>query len=164
MVAVVITGPPGAGKSSVLTALSDALSDDDIAHATVEVEALVWAHPPLSNEQWTRHVRLACELYRDADYALLLVAQTLESDGDVAQLLAAIRPGDVFLLRLEARPHSLVGRTVAREAPGALGEARVPRVPASWSGLSALVDRGHELAASTPALAGVALVLATDDQ
>jgi len=151
MVAVVITGPPGAGKSSVLTALSDALSDDDIAHATVEVEALVWAHPPLSDEQWTRHVRLACELYRDADYALLLVAQTLESDGDVAQLLAAIGPGDVFLVRLEARPDSLVERIVARE-------------PASWSGLSALVDHAHELAASTPALAGVDLVLATDDQ
>jgi Ni2+-binding GTPase involved in maturation of urease and hydrogenase len=43
--AVVITGPPGAGKTSVLSALVDALSDDDIAHAAVEVEMLVWTHP-----------------------------------------------------------------------------------------------------------------------
>ena len=36
MFALVLTGPPGAGKSVVLEALSDALVDDDIAHATVE--------------------------------------------------------------------------------------------------------------------------------
>jgi len=48
--AVVITGPPGAGKSSLLTALVDALSDDDIAHAAVDVESLVWTHPALTDE------------------------------------------------------------------------------------------------------------------
>jgi tRNA uridine 5-carbamoylmethylation protein Kti12 len=64
--AVVLTGPPGAGKTSVLTALVDALSDDDIAHAAVEVETLVWTHPALTDEQWARHVRSACELYRAA--------------------------------------------------------------------------------------------------
>jgi Ni2+-binding GTPase involved in maturation of urease and hydrogenase len=47
MFALVLTGPPRAGKTSVLTALVDALSDDDIAHAAVEVEALVWTHPAL---------------------------------------------------------------------------------------------------------------------
>jgi predicted GTPase len=39
--AVVITGLAGAGKSSVLTALSE----DEIAHVAVEVETLVWTHP-----------------------------------------------------------------------------------------------------------------------
>lgn len=37
---MVLTGPPGPGKSSVLMALADALSDDDVAHGAVEVEAL----------------------------------------------------------------------------------------------------------------------------
>lgn len=151
MLAVVITGPPGAGKGSVLTALSDALSDDDITHAAVEVEALVWAHPALSDEQWSRHVRLACGLYRDAGYELLLVAQTLETDDDVAQMLAAIGAEDVLLVRLEARPDILGERIVARE-------------PASWSGLRGLVDHARDLAESMPALAGVDLVLSTDDQ
>jgi Ni2+-binding GTPase involved in maturation of urease and hydrogenase len=31
--AVLLAGPPGAGKTSVLTALHDALSDDDLASA-----------------------------------------------------------------------------------------------------------------------------------
>jgi hypothetical protein len=151
VLAVVITGPPGAGKTAVLTALADALSDDDIAHAAVEVEALVWAHPALPDEQWTRHVELACELYRQGGYDLLLVAQTLETDDDVAQLLAAIGAEELFVVRLQARPDALADRIVARE-------------PASWSGLRALVDHAQALATSMPALAGVDLVLSTDDQ
>ena len=95
--AVVITGPPGAGKTTVLTALVDALSDDDIAHAAVEVEMLVWTHPALTDEQWARLVRSACELYREAGHRLLLVAQTLETDTDVAELLDAVGADEVFL-------------------------------------------------------------------
>jgi Ni2+-binding GTPase involved in maturation of urease and hydrogenase len=44
---ILITGPPGSGKTSVLTALADALSDDDVPHAALEVEAVAWTHPPL---------------------------------------------------------------------------------------------------------------------
>jgi ribose 1,5-bisphosphokinase PhnN len=151
MLAVVITGPPGAGKSSVLTATSDALSDADVAHATIEVEALVWAHPALPDEQWARHVEAACRLYRDAGYDLLLVAQTLETSDDVAQLLAAVGAEEVFIVRLEARPEVLAERIVARE-------------PSSWSGLPALVVHAREVAESMPDLISVDLVLTTDDQ
>jgi hypothetical protein len=151
MLAVVITGPPGAGKSSVLTALVDALSDDDIAHAAIEVEALAWAHPALPDEHWERRLRLACDLYREAGYDLLLVAQTLETDEDVAQLRAAVGADEVVLVRLQARPSTLAERIVDRE-------------PASWSGLPGLVEHARELAASMPSLGGVDLVLDTDGQ
>jgi energy-coupling factor transporter ATP-binding protein EcfA2 len=149
--AVVITGPPGAGKSSVLTALSDALSDDDIAHATVEVETLVWAHPPLTGAQWARHVRAACHLYRDDGYRVLLLAQTLETDDDVAELLALVGADELFVVRLEAEPATLAARIIERE-------------PATWSGLPHLVGHAHELALTMPGLTGVDLVLSTQDQ
>jgi broad-specificity NMP kinase len=149
--AVLLTGPPGAGKTSVLTALVDALSDVDIAHAAVEVEMLVWTHPALTDEQWSRHVRLACELYREAGHRLLLVAQTLETDADVAELLEAVGADEVFLVRLEAHTASLVERIIEREPP-------------SWSGLSGLVAHAVELAASMPALGSVDMVLSTEDQ
>ncbi|UGS36474.1 AAA family ATPase [Capillimicrobium parvum] len=151
MLVVVITGPPGAGKSAVLTALSDALSDHDIAHAAVEVESVVWTHPALSDEQWLRHVRVHCELLRDAGHRLLLLAQTLETDDDVAGLLAAVGADQVFLARLEANPATLAARITERE-------------PASWSGLQALVQHAQALATSMPDLAGVDLVLSTDGQ
>jgi hypothetical protein len=149
--AVVITGPPGVGKTSVLTALVDALSDDDIAHAAVEVEMLVWTHPALTDEQWARHLRMACELYREAGHRLLLVAQTLETDADASELLDAVGADEVFLVRLEAQPASLVERIIEREPP-------------SWSGLPGLVEHAQELAATMPDLAGVDLVLSTEGE
>jgi dephospho-CoA kinase len=149
--AVVITGPPGAGKTSVLTALADALSDDDIAHAAIEVEMLAWTHPALRDEQWARQLRMARELYREAGHRLLLVAQTLETDADVTELLAAVAADQVFLVRLDARPATLVRRIVEREPP-------------TWSGLDALVQHAQELTASMPALNGVDLILSTEGE
>jgi GTPase SAR1 family protein len=149
--AVVLTGPPGAGKTSVLTALVDGLSDDDIAHAAVEVETLAWTHPALTGEQWGRHVRAACELYREAGHRLLLVAQTLETDADFTELVDAVGADEVFLVRLEAQPATLVERIIEREPP-------------SWSGLDDLVEHTQELAASMPALSAVDLVLKTEGE
>jgi len=151
VLAVVLTGPPGAGKTAVLTALVDALSDDDIAHAAVEVEALAWTHPPPGDEQWMEHLRAACELYRDAGHRLLLVAQTIETDADLTQLLDAVGADQYMLVRLEAQPATLAKRIIEREPDG-------------WSGLPGLVDHAQELAASMPALHGVDLVVSTEDQ
>ena len=78
--------PPGAGKTSVLTALTDAFSDDDIAHAAVEVETLVWTHPALTEEQWRRQIRLNCRLYRDAGHTLLLLRGLGRGDPDEFRL------------------------------------------------------------------------------
>ncbi len=151
MFAVVITGPPGAGKTTVLTALVDALSDDNVAHAAIEVEGLVWTHPALTDEQWARQVRCACESYREAGHRLLLVVQTLEADADVAELLEVVGADEIFLVRLEAEPASLVERIIEREPPG-------------WSGLSGLVEHAQGLAGTMPGLARVDLVLSTEGE
>lgn len=149
--AVVVTGPPGAGKTSVLEALADALSEADMAHAAVEAEALRWAHPALSSEQEMRHLAAICALFRDAGHRLLLIGQTVETDDDLAQLLAAVGADEHFLVRLEAQPSTLVQRIIARE-------------PEAWSGLAHLIEHTQELAATMPALNGVGLVLNTEGQ
>ena len=74
MFAVVITGPPGAGKTSVLTALADALSDDNVPHAAVEAEALRWAHPAITGEQEMHHLSAVCASYRQAGHTLMVIA------------------------------------------------------------------------------------------
>lgn len=146
-----LTGPPGVGKTSVLTALVDALSDDDVAHAAVEVEALRWAHPTLNEAQEMRHLRALCVAYRGYGHRLLLIAQTIETDHDLAQLLAAIDVEEHLLVRLEAPPATVTQRILQRE-------------PESWSGRARLVEHARDLAASMTALNGVGLVLSTDGQ
>ena len=151
MLAVLLTGPPGAGKTSVLTALHDALSDDDVAHAAIEVEMLVWEHPGPSHEERLGRVRAACAMHRDAGHRLLLVAETLETDDDLAALLGAVGADEHAVVRLEARPATLAERIVARE-------------PSGWSGLAQLVEHAQELATTMRALRGVDLVLSTEGE
>jgi hypothetical protein len=146
---VLITGPPGVGKTSVLTALVDALTDDDVAHAAIELETLAWTHPALSDELWLGHIRTTCDLYREAGHQLLLVAETLETGDDRTRLLDAVGADGCFLVRLEAQPATLVERIVERE-------------PETWSGLADLVEHTQELAVTMPGLSGVDLVLSTE--
>lgn len=146
-----LTGAPGAGKTTILTALSDALSDDDIPHASVEAEALRWAHPALGDEREMQHVRVMCVLYREAGYGLLLMARTVESNEDLARLLDAVSAADHFVVRLEAHPDTLVERIIARE-------------PQSWSGLGGLLEHARQVAGTTRALSAVQLVLSTEGQ
>lgn len=127
MFVVVLTGPPGAGKTSVLTALSDALSDDDVPHATIEAEALRWTHPALSDEQELRHLATMCALYRDVGHDLLLVGQTIETDNDRTQLMDAVGADEYFVVRLEAQPATLVQRLIE-----ALCLGPCPRPQSRW--------------------------------
>jgi hypothetical protein len=148
---LLITGPPGAGKTSVLTALVDSLTDDDVPHAAIELETLAWTHPALSDELWLRHIQTTCALYREAGHRLLLVAETLESDDDVDRLLDVLGADARFLVRLEAQAATLVERIIERE-------------PQGWSGLAELVEHTQDLAVTMPALSGVDLVVTTEAQ
>jgi hypothetical protein len=65
---------------------------------------LVWTHPALSDERRLRQVGTTCALHRDAGHTLLLVAETVETDEDLARLLEAIAADEHVLVRLEAQP------------------------------------------------------------
>ena len=127
MFVLVLTGPPGAGKTSVLEALSDALVVEDVRHAVIETEALTSAHPALDDTQWLAPVQAVCGLYRRFGYELLLMTVTVEGDDDLCGLLAAIGADEHAVVRLEAEPETLRRRIVSRE-------------PEDWSGLDELVE------------------------
>ena len=133
MRAVLVTGPPGSGKTSVLTALVDALSDDDVPHAALEVEAVVRTHPALADDARLRHVRVNCALLRKAGAELLLVGDTIESEAELAALREAVGADECFVVRLRAEPDTLAERIIAREPP-------------HWSGLAELVEHARTMA------------------
>jgi GTPase SAR1 family protein len=149
--ALVLTGPPGVGKSSVLEALSDALVLDDVRHAVIETEALTAAHPALDDEQWFAPVAAVCRLYRDFGYELLLVAVTVEAEADLRALVRSIGAGEHVVVRLEAEPATLRRRIIERE-------------PEDWSGLEELIGASQRLGPVIAGLDGIALALSTEAQ
>jgi len=58
MFAVVITGPPGAGKSEVASYLHDILGDEGLDAALIECDALERSYPALARERSVAHLRM----------------------------------------------------------------------------------------------------------
>lgn len=150
MFAVVLIGPPGSGKTTVLTALHNVLADSDLAHAVIEVEAVAWTHPSLADEHALRHLGTLCRAYETAGYPLILVGATVTSTDYLGALLAAVAADESLVVRLEADSSTLRERIVTRE-------------PAEWSGLPRLLDAANEIAAVSRSLEEVQLVCSTQD-
>jgi ribose 1,5-bisphosphokinase PhnN len=140
--AVVVTGPPGAGKTTVLTALQNGLADDGIRHAAIEIEALSWAHPPLSDSEAFVHLAAIRDLYASRGYDLMLCGATITSAEYMEDLLAVLAADRSLVIRLDAEPEVLRPRIIEREPP-------------SWSGLPHLLDAAEEIAAASRLLPNV---------
>ncbi|PBC43612.1 hypothetical protein CJ178_20200 [Rhodococcus sp. ACPA4] len=146
---LLLTGPPGAGKSSVSTALHDRLGEAGVRNAMIEVDELERCYPPLGPERAIAHVEMLCTSYREVGYELLFLTATVEDDDYGRALLAATAADGHLLVRLEADPDTLRNRIIERE-------------PANWAGLEQLVEASRLLAGSMPSLIGVDLVLSTE--
>jgi hypothetical protein len=144
--AVLVTGPPGSGKTATLTALLDALAEDGIPHAGVDVDEVSWAYPFPDLAQRCAHLRAWRDSHARAGATVLVVAEAIESRAHLADVLAALGADDHLLVRLRANPATLRERIVARE-------------PAGWFGLEHLLAETTRLQATMPSLAGVHVVL-----
>jgi energy-coupling factor transporter ATP-binding protein EcfA2 len=147
---VLITGPPGAGKTTVSTALMGLLEAEDARYAALEVEALALVHPPPDDDAAFAHLALLAGSSQRRGYSTLLVTATIEDGEYLRRLLDALPSDDVLLVRLEAPPPLLRERLNRREPP-------------DWVGLPALLDATGRLATSIAALPGVDLALSTVD-
>jgi broad-specificity NMP kinase len=144
--AVIVTGPPGAGKTVCLTALADALADAKVAHAAIDADEVSWAFPYPDTPRRTELVAAAWNAHRGDGHELFLIAEVIESSEHLAELLAAIGAADHLLVRLEAAPETLRERILAREPPG-------------WSGLEYLLGEMERWAISLTEMDGVHLSL-----
>ena len=143
MRAIIITGAPGAGKSSVLTALTDMLGAEGVEHVTVEVDDLArgwpWRYPP---ESFAGLAGFMSAQRTD----LVLMTATLTSAEEVAGALDPIGCDMHLLVRLHARVDTLVRRVRERET-----------IP--WHGLEAMIGRTPALQVAIAALPGVDVTL-----
>nr|WP_228045931.1 AAA family ATPase [Saccharopolyspora sp. HNM0983] len=144
--AVLITGPPGAGKSTAANAVHDRLGEAGVANALVEVDELERCYPPRDPRRVLADLAGICASYRADEYELLFVTATVEDDVQRVRLQRAVGVESFLLVRLHAEPAVLRDRIRARE-------------PADWFGLGELLDAATRLAAQLPGLTGVDLVL-----
>jgi len=147
--AIVITGAPGCGKSSVAQAFTTLLDNAGVEHGAIESEQLAWGTPWLPDSLVHEQLAAVSALKRGYGRRLFVVVATTETQEDLEALLAAIGGG-----------RSLV---VCLRAPGDVCAARVlEREPERWAGREPLAAHARELADVIPGLPGVDLVLDTD--
>lgn len=149
MRAVVITGPPGAGKSEVAAYLHDTLGDEGVDAALIEVDALARSYPALERERSLSHLRMLASSYREVGSELLVITVTIEDDEHRRAVLDAAAADAHLLVLLQADPETMRERLLDREPPG-------------WSGLPELLNASRRLARSMPELGGIDLAIGTD--
>jgi len=147
---VVITGAPGAGETSVLSALMGLLEADDIRFAAIELESLALVHPWPDDDVAFAHLAHVTESFRRRGYPRLLVTATIVDVGYSRRLREAVQSDDLTLVRLAAPPTLLRERIKRRE-------------PTEWVGLPRLLEAADTLATTIAMLPGVDIVLNTED-
>ena len=146
--AVVLVGAPGAGKSSVLEALSGLLADAGTEHAAIELEQLAAGHPWLAFGDTLPQLEAVLDVQHGLGRRLFLLTATTETDDDLERLVARIGE-PVLVVALRVRPETAAARVLERE-------------PADWSGRSRLADNAQRLALGIPGLRRVDVALDTE--
>jgi len=146
--AVIVTGAAGVGKTTYLTALTDVLADDEIAHATIDADEVSWAYPYPDLSARAEYVRRATAAHRDRGHDLLLLGEVVESPDHLAELLAAVGADEHLLVRLTAPYMLLRQRILARE-------------PVEWSGTEHLLKETKGWAERIDALDGAHVTVDT---
>jgi GTPase SAR1 family protein len=148
--ALLITGPPGAGKSSVLNRLITLLEIRGVAHGAVEVDELSRGWPYPVPAEWEPRLALMCTDMRAAGRTLLIVVATVESATQLERVVAAIGAEQTTVVCVTGPADIVAGRIAARE-------------PDNWPGKSELIAHAARLALIIPHLPGIDGVISSID-
>jgi chloramphenicol 3-O-phosphotransferase len=147
--ALILTGSPGSGKSSVLDALSSLLEIDATVFAAVESEQLARGWPWLALSDALPQLAAVTSLLRAAGRDLFLAVATTETSVELQGVIEALAADRVLVVCVYAPPEVVASRIADRE-------------PDTWPGKEPLIAHARNLARSIPALAGIDVVVSTD--
>jgi broad-specificity NMP kinase len=147
--ALILSGAPGSGKTSVLAKLGTRLESEGCAFGAIETEQLAQGSPLLRNEEWIPQLAAVLCLQREIGRRLFLIVATLESEADLQGVVAAAAADKTLVVCLRADAETLAYRLDARES-------------ARWPGKKLLIEHARALTDRAPAIEGVDLVVDTD--
>jgi hypothetical protein len=147
--ALVLTGAPGAGKTTALLELGTRLEIEGVPYGAIESEQLTMGSPVLSNEELLPQLAAVLQLQREAGRRLFLIVATIESEADLRGVVDAARADKALVVCLRASPDTVAARIETRE-------------PDSWPSKGALIDHARDLADTVPEIDGIDLVIDTD--
>jgi hypothetical protein len=131
--AIVITGAPGAGKSSVAQAFTTLLDNAGVEHGAIESEQLAWGTPWLADALVHEQLAALVRLQRGYGRRRFVVVATTETQEDLDSLLAAVGASRSFVVCLRAPGDVCAARVLARE-------------PERWAGRPTAAPRKRSLA------------------
>lgn len=117
---MLITGPVGAGKTTVAAEVSELLNSAGMAHAFVDIDSLRWcyprpAHDPFRVELAMKNLSAVWTNFQAAGATHLVLADVLEAREDLVQYSTAIAEADILVVRLQASLETLLCRLQRRE-------------------------------------------------
>jgi adenylylsulfate kinase len=132
---IVITGPVGAGKSTVGDALSDLLTAREIAHGLIDVDYLRWCLPkpkddPFHYRLGLRNIASVSAAYRGAGATCLILIDVVEHRDQIGDYEEAIPGGTVTIVRLRVPMTTIERRLRGRNSGESLAWhlARAPEL------------------------------------
>jgi chloramphenicol 3-O-phosphotransferase len=149
--ALILTGAPGTGKTSVLEALATLHDIEAVEHGAIEAEQLSLGLPLLPASSWVRQLDAVLSLQREAGRRRFLISATVETADDLAAAGTATAADLLLVVCLSASSETVAARIDARE-------------PDRWPGKAPLIARARRLASSTPRLRGIDVVIDTEQR
>ena len=118
---LIVTGPVGAGKTTVAAAISAELERRDVAHAWVDVDQLAQCFPRPASDPFHAGLTMAnlaavCRNFVAAGAGRLILPYVIEDAAGRAAIAASIPGGELTVVRLTVRPGTVAARLRGRES------------------------------------------------
>lgn len=120
--AIVITGPVGSGKSTIMATLTDLLEEREIPNAGIDMDHLRWFYPkapgdPFGGEIGRKNLAFVAANYRSLGISTLILADVVEHENSKQELQAALPDYPIEVVRLKVPMHLIEERLKVRESP-----------------------------------------------
>lgn len=118
--AIVITGPVGAGKTTTAMALAEMLEHQDISCAMVDMDQLRWFHPtppgdPFGEAVGRKHLKYLAQTWRELGIPTVILADVIEAAESKQALTDALHGYELKVVRLNVAMDRLHARLRNRE-------------------------------------------------